>query len=95
MCSSANGHIQATGLDARGRKQYRHHAKWPELRTHHPVRGRAARNARPVAADMKRDVAIDVPFDRERFQRADVVEMFMRQDDGGRPAAAAKAGLRC
>ncbi len=29
---SANGHIQATGLDARGRKQYRYHTKWRELR---------------------------------------------------------------
>jgi DNA topoisomerase-1 len=25
ICPSANGHIQATGLDARGRKQYRYH----------------------------------------------------------------------
>jgi DNA topoisomerase-1 len=27
-----NGHIQATGRDARGRKQYRYHAKWREVR---------------------------------------------------------------
>jgi DNA topoisomerase I len=26
------GHLQATGRDARGRKQYRYHAKWRELR---------------------------------------------------------------
>ena len=32
ICPSANGHIQATGLDARGRKQYRYHPKWRELR---------------------------------------------------------------
>jgi DNA topoisomerase I len=32
ICPSANGHIQATGFDARGRKQYRYHAKWRELR---------------------------------------------------------------
>src|ERR1700761_8690754 len=32
ICPTANGHIQATGLDARGRKQYRYHAKWRELR---------------------------------------------------------------
>ena len=32
ICSSPNGHIQATGLDARGRKQYRYHPKWRELR---------------------------------------------------------------
>jgi DNA topoisomerase-1 len=29
---SPNGHIQATGRDARGRKQYRYHAKWREVR---------------------------------------------------------------
>ncbi len=29
---SSNGHIQATGRDARGRKQYRYHPKWREVR---------------------------------------------------------------
>ena len=28
----ANGHIQATGRDARGRKQYRYHPKWRAVR---------------------------------------------------------------
>ena len=28
ICPDANGHIQATGRDARGRKQYRYHAQW-------------------------------------------------------------------
>ncbi len=32
ICPSANGHIQATGRDARGRKQYRYHPKWREVR---------------------------------------------------------------
>ena len=32
ICSTANGHIQATGRDARGRKQYRYHPKWRETR---------------------------------------------------------------
>lgn len=32
ICSRENGHIQATGLDARGRKQYRYHALWHTLR---------------------------------------------------------------
>jgi DNA topoisomerase I len=31
----ANGHIQATGRDARGRKQYRYHARWQSLRGEH------------------------------------------------------------
>jgi DNA topoisomerase I len=32
VCPHALGHIQATGRDARGRKQYRYHADWRELR---------------------------------------------------------------
>ena len=32
ICRRANGHLQATGRDARGRKQYRYHLKWRQLR---------------------------------------------------------------
>lgn len=32
ICPAANGHIQATGRDAKGRKQYRYHPKWREVR---------------------------------------------------------------
>jgi DNA topoisomerase-1 len=32
ICPYENGHIQAVGRDARGRKQYRYHAKWRETR---------------------------------------------------------------
>jgi DNA topoisomerase-1 len=32
ICPSPTGHIQATGRDARGRKQYRYHDRWRELR---------------------------------------------------------------
>jgi DNA topoisomerase IB len=32
ICADANGHLQATGRDARGRKQYRYHAKWRATR---------------------------------------------------------------
>ncbi len=32
ICPSPNGHLQATGRDARGRKQYRYHEKWREAR---------------------------------------------------------------
>ena len=32
VCPLANGHLQATGLDARGRRQYRYHADWRRLR---------------------------------------------------------------
>jgi DNA topoisomerase-1 len=61
ICPSPNGHIQATGFDARGRKQYRYHAKWRELRDQnkyeHIMEFAAAlpRLRRKVAADLKRD----------------------------------------
>jgi DNA topoisomerase-1 len=32
ICPYANGHIQAVGRDARGRKQYRYHTSWREAR---------------------------------------------------------------
>jgi DNA topoisomerase-1 len=32
ICPIPNGHLQATGRDARGRKQYRYHPKWRETR---------------------------------------------------------------
>jgi DNA topoisomerase-1 len=32
ICPVGNGHIQATGRDARGRKQYRYHERWREAR---------------------------------------------------------------
>jgi DNA topoisomerase-1 len=32
ICPDPNGHIQATGRDARGRKQYRYHERWRSVR---------------------------------------------------------------
>ncbi len=32
VCPYSNGHLQATGRDARGRKQYRYHSRWREVR---------------------------------------------------------------
>ncbi|WP_112772202.1 DNA topoisomerase IB [Ensifer adhaerens] len=33
ICMQPNGHLQATGYDARGRKQYRYHQAWQEMRS--------------------------------------------------------------
>src|SRR4051812_32461618 len=35
ICPDPRGHLQATGRDARGRKQYRYHADWREARDGH------------------------------------------------------------
>ena len=32
ICADPRGHLQATGRDARGRKQYRYHARWRRVR---------------------------------------------------------------
>ena len=32
ICPDPNGHLQATGRDQRGRKQYRYHPRWREVR---------------------------------------------------------------
>jgi DNA topoisomerase-1 len=32
ICPRPNGHLQATGRDAKGRKQYRYHANWRDVR---------------------------------------------------------------
>lgn len=32
ICPDPNGHLQATGRDARGRKQYRYHPRWRDVR---------------------------------------------------------------
>lgn len=32
ICPDPQGHMQATGRDARGRKQYRYHSRWREIR---------------------------------------------------------------
>lgn len=33
ICPHSNGHIQATGRDARGRKQYRYHPEWSKAQS--------------------------------------------------------------
>ena len=58
ICSDSRGHIQATGRDARGRKQYRYHADWRAHRDaakfgHMAEFGKALPDIRAaVAADM-------------------------------------------
>jgi DNA topoisomerase I len=61
ICTDPRGHLQATGIDARGRKQYRYHARWRIVRDAHKFDkmiafGRALpRIHRRVASDLKRD----------------------------------------
>lgn len=56
ICPLANGHIQATGLDDAGRKQYRYHADWTESQS-------SAKFDRLV------DFAVHLPRIRRRIDR--------------------------
>jgi DNA topoisomerase-1 len=58
ICPSANGHIQATGRDARRRKQYRYHERWRELRDENKF-GRLADFAQALPK-IRRRVAHDI-----------------------------------
>jgi DNA topoisomerase-1 len=58
ICPSANGHIQATGRDARGRKQYRYHERWREVRDENKF-GRLAEFATALPS-IRRRVAQDL-----------------------------------
>src|SRR5918996_194567 len=59
ICRDARGHLQATGIDARGRKQYRYHERWRSVRDAHKFErmmafGRALpRIHRRVARDLR------------------------------------------
>ena len=63
ICPLPNGHLQATGIDARGRKQYRYHADWRSLKDETKfdrleafalalprIRARVARDLQPTKA---------------------------------------------
>lgn len=58
ICPSPNGHIQATGRDARGRKQYRYHERWREVRDENKFE-RLAQFAKALP-DIRRRVAQDL-----------------------------------
>lgn len=67
ICPLPNGHLQATGFDARGRKQYRYHADWRSLKDENKFeRLEALALALPrirarVARDLQPDKARKVP----------------------------------
>ena len=59
ICRNPRGHLQATGRDARGRKQYRYHASWREERDSNKFDGLAkfAHALPAIRAAVERDLA--------------------------------------
>jgi DNA topoisomerase I len=60
ICPHPEGHIQATGRGSEGRKQYRYHPRWMEVRSHEKFQGMVAfggvlpRIRRRVRRDLRR-----------------------------------------
>jgi DNA topoisomerase I len=59
ICADPRGHLQATGRDARGRKQYRYHADWRRARDDrkHSRMLDFGKALGPLRARMRRDLA--------------------------------------
>src|SRR3954465_13546244 len=68
ICPYPGGHIQATGIDARGRKQYLYHRKWRERRDQEKFDEmlRFARSLRRMRERVERDLEGRDALDRDR-----------------------------
>jgi DNA topoisomerase-1 len=67
ICPNPRGHLQATGRDARGRKQYRYHAQWRDIRdeTKYARLTSFAKELPKIRAQIERDLSISgLPRDR-------------------------------
>lgn len=72
ICQRANGHLQATGRDARGRKQYRYHPDWhlaQDAGKYARMQAFAAALPR-IRAAVRRDLALPGPVQRACVQAA-------------------------
>jgi DNA topoisomerase I len=67
ICNISNGHLQATGRDARGRKQSRYHPRWREVRdeTKYERMLQFAQALRVIRERVKKDLALlDLPREK-------------------------------
>ena len=84
ICPSAAGHLQATGRDARRRKQYRYHPRWREVRDEVKY-GRLVAFARALPrirartdADLKRT---GLPREKVLAAVVQLLELYLQQLD--------------
>jgi DNA topoisomerase-1 len=79
ICADPLGHIQATGLDARGRKQYRYHDLWRERRDRQKFDAMVdfARSLPKLRDQVERDLG------KRRFSRERVLACAVRLLDRG------------
>lgn len=74
ICDDAQGHLQATGRDARGRKQYRYHPRWREVRDENKY----ARMEAFCSALPKLRAKVDRDLSRSGLQRERVLAAVVR-----------------
>lgn len=60
ICANENGHLQATGYDVRGRKQYRYHSRWSASRneTKFDRLGAFGKSLEKIRARVKKDLSL-------------------------------------
>jgi DNA topoisomerase IB len=68
ICADPMGHIQATGVDAAGRKQYRYHDRWEQRRAARKYEG--MREFARALPRLRRTVAADIVLDGMPRERA-------------------------
>ncbi len=73
ICPLPDGHLQAVGRDARGRKQYRYHPAWVELRQQDKFATLAAFGRALPALRARRDRDLDIPELRREKVLATIV----------------------
>jgi DNA topoisomerase I len=85
ICPSQTGHLQVVGRDARGRKQYRYHARWREVRDEAKY-GKMAlfgKTLQRISAQVECDLATPgLPHEKVRLQSPG------RRTRGTRPSVA-------
>ena len=74
ICPHSNGHIQATGRDARGRKQYRYHPSWTQSQSENKF----SRMPAFAAALPRLEAAIERGLARRQYDQEKVVATAMR-----------------
>jgi DNA topoisomerase-1 len=74
ICPLSHGHVQATARDARGRKQYRYHKRWREVRDENKYRETIA--FAHALTKIRERIAVDVT--RNDMSRANVLATVVR-----------------
>jgi DNA topoisomerase-1 len=77
VCAKANGHLQATGIDTAGRKQYKYHSQWSKSRNEHKHNRMAAfAKALPLIREK-----VEADLRREDFTKDKVVALAISMMD--------------